>query len=266
MMRVAAPAVAAMLVFVPLSALPAGASPSAGETIDVTVRGRQVPVTLYVPAGTTRKGTIIMGSGDVGWVGLAAIASEYLVEQGYVVAGVNVRRYLSTFTSGKEHASVADIAGDYRSFAEYLRSRGLLRAPVVVSGVSEGAALAVAAGALAQRPDWIDGVLTMGLPPTAELAWHWTDFSTWITKRDANEPSFAPAEVIARIAPRPLWMIQSLRDEYVTEADYRRFEALARDPKRLVLIDASNHRFTDRLPELERQLSAGLAWIAAGGH
>jgi hypothetical protein len=60
-------------------------------------------------------------------------------------------------------------------------------------------------------------------------------------------------------------MIQSRRDEYVSEADYRRLETIARDPKRLVLIDASNHRFTDRLPELRRDVIAGLAWIASGG-
>ena len=34
-------------------------------------------------------------------------------------------------------------------------------------------------------------------------------------------------------------------------------------PKHLVLIDASNHRFTDRLPELKQQVIAGLAWIGA---
>ena len=156
------------------------------------------------------------------------------------------------------------IALDYRTIATYLESRQLLRHPVVVSGVSEGAALAVAAAAAANH-DWIAGVLTMGLPPTAELAWQWSDVSTWITKKDANEPSFAPADMIAAIAPKPLWMVQSTRDEYVSEADYRRFETAAREPRRLVLIDAGNHRFTDRIAELERQLQAGLDWIAAGG-
>jgi type IV secretory pathway VirJ component len=236
------------------------------ETVEVSVRGRVVPLELYVPApGGATRGTVIMGSGDVGWVGLAVTASEYLVSRGYVVAGVNVRRYLSSFTSGKEHATVTDIAHDYRTFAGALRSRGLLRPPVVVSGVSEGAALAVAAGGAEENHEWIAGVLTIGLPATAELAWHWSDVASWITKKDANEPSFAPADVIARISPRPLWMVQSTRDEYVPEAEYRRFESLARDPKRLVLIEASNHRFTDKIPELERQLTTGLAWIAAGG-
>jgi hypothetical protein len=58
-------------------------------------------------------------------------------------------------------------------------------------------------------------------------------------------------------------MIQSTTDEYVPEADYRRFERVAAPPKRLILIDARNHRFTDKLPELKTQYLAGLAWIVA---
>ena len=239
---------------------------ASGAPVLVAVRGRRVPLTRYSPsASVPQRGTVMMGSGDVGWVGLAVTASEFLVDRGYVVAGVNVRQYLSTFTSDTGHVTVDQIAQDYHMFAQYLESRQLLRAPVTVSGVSEGAALAVAAGAAAANHDWVAGVLTMGLPPTAELAWRWSDFAAWITKKDPNEPSFAPADVIAAIAPRPLWMVQSTRDEYVSETDYRRLATIARDPKRLVLIDASNHRFTDRIPELERQLLAGLDWIAAGG-
>jgi alpha/beta superfamily hydrolase len=103
----------------------------------------------------------------------------------------------------------------------------------------------------------------MGLPPTCELAWRWSDFTSWITKKDSGEPSFAPKDVLHSVAPLPIWMIQSTRDEYVTERDYRELEAAARAPKTLVLIDASNHRFTDKIPELRQQYVAGLAWIAS---
>ena len=108
---------------------------------------------------------------------------------------------------------------------------------------------------------WIKGVITLGLPPTAELAWRWSDAASWITKKDPDEPSFEPKTFIASISPLPLWMIQSTKDEYVTEKDYRIFESIARPPKRLVLIEANNHRFTNRLEELRKQFLAGLAWI-----
>ena len=247
-----------------LAAAPAGATES--RKVDVDVRGKTI--TLYVyqpPAGISPKGTIFMGSGDVGWVGLATTLADYLSDQGYVVAGVNVRHYLSAFTSGKDHVTVPQVPQDFRSFADALAKRGLLPPPVVLAGVSEGAALAVAAAAAPETHAWVHGVLTMGLPPDDELAFRWTDFTSWITKKPMNEPSFDPEAIIARVAPTPLFMIQSTKDEYVKESDYRRFEAAAKDPKKLVLIDAANHRFTDKIPELKSQILTGLAWIQAGG-
>jgi hypothetical protein len=112
---------------------------------------------------------------------------------------------------------------------------------------------------------WIDGVMTLGLPATAELAWRWTDLWASLAKKDADEPSFTVADFLPAVSPVPLCMIQSKRDEYVTPAEYERFRTIAREPKQLVLIDASNHRFTDRRPELSRAFAAGLEWIARAG-
>jgi dienelactone hydrolase len=245
-----------------LVVLAAGAVPVLASTTEkLTVRGQAISLTVYAARGPAR-GTIIMGSGDVGWVGLAVSLAEEYSEQGYTVLGVNIRQYLAAFTAGKTHVQPSEVGDDYRAIADFARGRKLLVRPVVVSGVSEGAALAVLAAADPRNHDWIDGVITMGLPPSAELAWRWSDSLTWVTKRDADEPSFAPHEFIARVAPLPLYMIQSTKDEYVGQSDYERFRATARDPKQLVLIDASNHRFTDRRKELSAAFTQGLAWVA----
>src|SRR5436190_946391 len=127
---------------------------SAAEKIDVPVRGKPLTLTIYAPRNTAR-GTILMGSGDVGWVGLAA--------------------------------------------------------------------------------------------------------------SNADEPSFAAKDVIATVSPVPLCMIQSTKDEYVPKAEWERLLATARDPKKQILVDASNHRFTDKRPELSAAYTAGLAWIAQAG-
>ncbi len=239
------------------------APPALGaEKVAVTVRGRTLAVELYrPPAGAVPKGTVLMGSGDVGWVGLSVDLSEFLSAEGYVVVGINVRQYLSTFTSGSAHVTTDQVPGDYAAIVQAIRDCNALREPVVAAGVSEGAALAVLAGADRANRSWLAGVLTIGLPPTAELAWRWTDATTWLTKRDANEPSFEPRLFIGHISPVPLWMIQSTNDEYVKEADFRLFEREAGPPNRLVLIDADNHRFTNRLPLLRQQVLAGLAWF-----
>jgi type IV secretory pathway VirJ component len=241
--------------------LPAAASAASPDKLDVSVRGRPLTLAVYQPRVEPQRGTIVMASGDVGWVGLAVSMAETLSNQGYLVVGVNSRQYLSSFTSGASHLDVADSPGDFHIIGDLLKRKQLLARPVILSGVSEGAALAVLAASDRQNHDWVDGVITMGLPPTAELAWRWTDISAWFTRHDADEPSFAPASVIASVSPLPLVMIQSRKDEFVSEADYQRLLATAREPKQLTLIDASNHRFTDRRQELRAAYFAGLAWI-----
>ncbi len=234
------------------------------QRLDFPLRGRVLTLAVYHPrTPQVPKGTIVMGSGDVGWVGLGASMADQLSEQGYLVVGVNVRQYLSAFTDGKKHLDIREVPQDYHALSELLVHERLLVHPVIVSGVSEGAAIAVLAASDPANHAWIDGVITMGLPPTAEIAWRWTDAASWITKHDADEPSFSPHEFIAAISPLPLLMLQSTKDEYVSESDYRRFESTARDPKKLVLIDASNHRFTDRLKELHAAYLTGLDWIRA---
>ena len=230
------------------------------EKLDVAVRGQTLTVALYSPTGPG-KGSIVIGSGDVGWVGLAVTVAEEFSAAGYAVVGINVRQYLAAFTAGKSHLSVADVPGDYRLLVERARARLPLPRPLVLAGVSEGAGLAVLAAADAKNHDWIDGVITMGLPAVSELAWRWSDVGAWILKRDAAEPSFSAFDYLPLVAPVPLWMIQSRRDEYVPPADYQRFAAIAGEPKRQVLIDASNHRFTDRRADLHQAIADGLAWI-----
>jgi alpha-beta hydrolase superfamily lysophospholipase len=236
----------------------------AAERADIPVRGKTLTLTIYTPR-TPSRGTIVMGSGDVGWVGLATSMAEELAAQGYTVVGINVRQYLAAFTSGPNHLQTTDVPGDYRLLISTLKQTRRLDSPIIVSGVSEGAALAVLASSDPSNHAWINGVITMGLPPTAELAWRWTDVGSWITKHDADEPSFAAKDVIATVSPVPLYMIQSTKDEYVPRLEWERLLGAAREPKKQILIDASNHRFTDKRPELSAAYVAGLAWIAQSG-
>lgn len=242
-------------------ALPVAACAASSERLDVLVRGKTLTLAIYQPEVQPSRGTIVVGSGDVGWVGLGPMVAEEVADRGYVAVGVNVRQYLASFTSGKTHLEIADVPADFRAINDQLRQRIPLPRPVILAGVSEGAALAVLAASDRRNHDWIDGVLTMGLPPTAELAWRWTDVSAWFTKHEPEEPSFAPCDVIASVAPVPLFMIQSRKDEYVSPSDYERLLTAAREPKQLMLIDASNHRFTDRRQELRAAVVSGVTWI-----
>lgn len=248
----------AALVLVIAAAAPAAAVDA--RQVDFPLRGKTLTLQVYFPARIPTA-TIIMSSGDVGWVGVGVSMAEFLSDRGYLVIGVNIRQYLSAFRTNRGHLTVNDPPADYRAMADFLREQHLIYAPVYVSGMSEGAALAVLVASDARNHEWISGVVTMGIPATAELAWKWSDFTSWITKHDPDEPTFSPYDFVADVAPVPIVMIQSRKDEYVPPDDYQRCHAKARDPKKLVLIDASNHRFTDRKVELQREYLAALAWI-----
>jgi len=226
------------------------------------LRGHTLTLTVYVPAGTPR-GTVVMGSGDVGWVGLAVARAQELSADGYVVVGVNVREYLAAFTAKNAHLSPQDIQHDFAEMSRFLASHTLRPSPVILSGVSEGAGIVVVAAAAAENHAWVSGVVTMGLPQVSEIAWRWSDFTAWITKKDADEPSAHATDYLPGIAPLPLVLIQSTRDEYVPERDYQLMDRAAGQPHTLVLINAANHRVTDKLPELRTAYTEALAWIAA---
>jgi type IV secretory pathway VirJ component len=234
--------------------------PVGGEPLRLPLRGKTLTLHVYRPSQTP-KGTVIMSSGDVGWVGTGVSMAKYLSHEGFIVVGVNVRQYLVKFRTKTSHLSVTDPPADYRQMSALLERHGLLVQPVVLSGVSEGAALAVLAASAPENHEWVRGVITLGLPPTAELAWKWRDFTSWITKADAKEPSFASVDFIASVSPVPLVMIQSTKDEYVPEAQYRLLEETAKAPKKLVLIDARNHRFGGKHAELRHEVLNALAWI-----
>lgn len=235
------------------------ASAAGVQQIDFPLRGKTLNVAVYRPPQPV--GTIFMGSGDVGWVGLAVDMAEYLSDRGYTVIGINSRQYLGAFTSGKTTLRTSDIPGDYLLLFQFLQARKLITAPVFLSGVSEGAALAALAGSGEQNHAWVSGIFTMGLPGSAELGWRWSDFTTWITKKDSDEPMFMPKEFLPAVAPIPLCMIQSKKDEYVTPEEYKTLAEVAREPKKQVLIDASNHRFTDKRKDLQQEVLGCLAWL-----
>ena len=79
------------------------------EPVTVSVRGQAVALMIYRP-GTyepNAKGTIIMGSGDVGWLGVAASMSEFLRSQ-----GVRGRRGLSR--AGRRGPPAEETCADQR--------------------------------------------------------------------------------------------------------------------------------------------------------
>ena len=134
------------------------------------------------------------------------------------------------------------------------------RRPVLV-GVSEGAGLSVLAATDPGVKASAAGVIAVGLPTINELGWRWRDSVIYLTHGVPNEPTFLAAPFIPRVSPLPLVSIHSTHDEFVALEDEKALMAQALEPKRLWVIDAANHDFSNNLGELDARLLEAITWI-----
>jgi alpha-beta hydrolase superfamily lysophospholipase len=226
----------------------------ARETI--VIRGREQALHLYGNRGGV---PVVVSSGDGGWIHLAPHVAETLAANGFFVVGVDTRAYLESFTHGTQRLRVEEAPGDYRSLVDVAR-RGSTRRPVLL-GVSEGAGLSVLAAADARVRPSVAGVVAVGLSDLTELGWRWRDMVIYFTHGVPKEPTFSVSAMISRLSPVPLAAIHSRRDEYVPAQELQQVMEKAGEPKRLWVIDAGNHRFSDKLAEFDRALIEALKWI-----
>jgi pimeloyl-ACP methyl ester carboxylesterase len=202
---------------------------------------------------------VVVSSGDGGWIHLGPSVAETLASRGYFVVGFDTRAYLESFTSPTRTLHVEDVPGDYKTLAEFA-GRGSTHRAILI-GVSEGAGLSVlAASEAAIRPS-IAGVLALGLPLINELAWRWRDSVIYVTHGVPDEPTFTTAPLVDKVAPLPLAAIHSSHDEFAPARDIQTLLASARQPSRLWIVDASDHRFRGNVEEFNRRLLEALLWI-----
>jgi dienelactone hydrolase len=258
--RLLAPAVvAALLATGPLAAAATGGGPTS-RTETLSLRGVSQTLHLYGARGGK---VAIVTSGDGGWVHLGPDIAEFLAGEGYRVVGFDAKAYLSSFTSKSGPLHVEDVPRDYEALVEYAAPAGSGR-PLLV-GVSEGAGLSVLAATAPEVQSRIAGVVAVGLPDRNELGWRWRDSIIYVTKQTPNEPTFSAREVVGRVAPVPLAALHSTHDEFVARPMIEGILAQAREPKRLWVIEAADHRFSDNRPELQRRLKEAIAWTESQG-
>jgi dienelactone hydrolase len=246
----------------------------AGEETRQTInlRGHDQMLHLY---GTRGGRPVIVSSGDGGWIHLAPHVAEVLSANGCFVVGFDARAYLESFTNGGATVRVEDEPGDYWTLIEFAaRETGRFAGPPartaladgargakpVLIGVSEGAGLSVLAATDPRNKKAVAGVIGLGLSDLTELGWRWKDMAIYLTHGTPHEPTFSVKTVVDRMGPVPLAAIHSTRDEYVPLAEVQQVLERAGQPKRLWIVNAANHRFSDNLAEFDRTLLEAIAW------
>jgi fermentation-respiration switch protein FrsA (DUF1100 family) len=239
-------------------AFPCGGRAQAQTTETISIRGHAQSLRVY---GVRGGAPVIVSSGDGGWIHLGPHVAEALAAKGFFVVGFDVKAYLSSFTSGKVTLRPEDEPGDYKVLADFA-ARGATQKPILI-GVSEGAGLSVLAATDPRTKVSLDGVVALGLPNINELGWRWKDALIYVTHGAPNEPSFSTAAIINRLSMTPLAAIHSTRDEFVPLAEVEKILEAAKEPKRLWVVKASDHWFSDNLAEFDQRLFEAIAWVRA---
>jgi len=232
------------------------AATQAPRTETLALRGKAQSLHLY---GVRGQQAIIVTSGDGGWMHLGPHVAEVLAAKGFFVVGFDAKAYLESFTSGTVTLSQTDEPRDYKTLADYA-GQGCARKPILI-GVSEGAGLSLLAGTDPQTKSAIAGVIGLGLPDLNELGWRWQDMLIYFTHGNPDEPMFSTKAIANRVAPLPLAAIHSTKDEYVPLAEAQGVMDAAKEPKKLWVITASDHRFSDNIGEFDRRLAEAIVWI-----
>ena len=232
--------------------------------VTVDIRGHSVDVYTYAASTKPARGRIILAPGDGGWRGFAITIAETVSSWGYEVSGFDTRRYLETFTTGQSTLRETDVMADMHTLAESMKHGVEDRA--IFAGWSEGAGLAVLAGVSEDDKKSYRGIIAIGLTESAVLGWRWADAVTYVTKKQADEPSFASATYLPKIASLPFLQIHSSGDEYTSVAAAKKLFSAAQEPKRFSLVQAQDHRFSGGRPEFFRALREGLDWMNTASH
>lgn len=232
-----------------------------GQTVGkntVYVRGKQQEV-YFVPGRGAHRGIVVYLPGDGGWRGFAITMAENMAGAGYDVYALDTRVYLESFTSRSTTLHLEEIPGDLRQVATWAL-HGRQERPALV-GWSEGAGLGLAAIAKEkQTAAMFSGLVTIGMGERNLLGWRLADYSTWVTKKMPNEPTFTSAELLPSVRV-PIVIINSSGDEFVTVDFAKRLYMLAPDPKKFVAISGRDHRFGGNEQVFLESLNSALEWI-----
>lgn len=233
------------------------------EDRDVPVRGQQFTVHFYRPKEDKAAVPAIYACGDGGWRGLAPRTAEELAHMGFAVAGIDSKIYLREFSSVESPLTINQLARDYADIAKALRvyAQDDPATPVYVYGWSLGAGFAIAVGSdVETRANWA-GIISIGLPKQNQLVSGVGGNYVNLNHDSKALYGFRSENVMGQIAPVPLVMIQSTSDTASPPKVGNALFETARNPKKYVLIKASNHRFSGARDEFYAALGNAVTWM-----
>lgn len=226
----------------------------------VALHGHDLVIHLLAASTQTKGPLILYVTGDGGWSSDQELFEE-MIPWGYSLAGFDAADYVGHLGDSAETIAAPDLASDYLTIVD-TAARGLglpgdVR--VVLVGLSRGSGLDVAAATDARLRARLQGVLAVALTGEEE----------YVVDPEAGDsngrgPMLLTYPVLPRLGDTKVAVIQSTRDGYLPADEARRRFGVDTPTRRFVAIDAADHTFGGKLPELYANMKSCFDWIVAG--
>ncbi len=214
------------------------------QRLEVPLPAARASLHLARPSGGRTPPVLLFHvTGDAGWLGLDPVFFDTMAARGYALAGLSARVIHADLRAAANAATPARLAADYLALIAAAQARLQLPAdvPVVLTGLSRGANLAVVAATQPDLGGRLAGVLAMG-----------------VTGEEGNvRPAVAPFALVGSVNC-PLVVLQSTVDRHVPAAEARRRFGPDAPGRRLVPIEAKSHTFGGHHEDLFREAEAAI--------
>lgn len=261
---------------VPLA--PKASRPEGRREVSVQVVVHDQPLTLHLASPqtppTAATPLVLYASGDGGWFGAAVGMFRTIGSTGMATVGFSTKALMHLEHQRSRPLTVQQLADDYRQIVDAARLQMRLPAdaPVVLTGWSRGASLGVLVAASRDVDLHVAGLVAIGLAARDRLDIEGDNDNDDDTVAPApatpgggpHAPAFELYPLLARIAPRRAAVIQASGDGYLPAARARQLFGDDSTVRRLVTIDAHNHRFGGGESSFASALVDAVGWVAEG--
>jgi hypothetical protein len=252
---------------------PAGTREFAGH---VLVHNETLTLHFATPLAPVPSSTpvVLYASGDGGWFGAAVGMFRTIAGCGLPTVGFSTKALMSIEHRWSRPLTVTHVVETYEQIINAARVQlGLASdAPVVLTGWSRGASLAILVGVNASETDsHVLGVVAIGLAADEELDLEGDDddpatedpLSPDRFGDEGHTRSIAMYPLLSRLGSRRSVVIQASGDGYLPAIRARVLFGVDSATRRLVPVDARNHRFSGGESSFATELVKAVTWVTS---
>lgn len=235
------------------------------EALTLHLSSPRTPLSASMPL-------VVYASGDGGWFGTAVGMFRTIARSGAPTVGFSTKAFMRVEHRWSNPLRVARVAEGYQRIIDAARAqlRVSPEVPVVLTGWSRGAALGVLVASSRDADPGVIGVVAVGLAADERLDLEGDNDDEGgdatrrpeVVTKDAHAQSIAIYPLLSRIERR-VEVIQASGDGYLPAARARDLFGSDSATRRLVAIDARNHRFSGGESRFAAALLEAVAWVSS---